>query len=403
MRYRFNDCVIDTGSHQFVRDGTPVRLEPQIFDLLHLLAANPGKLITRDELIEKIWAGRIVSEATISSRISAAREAAGDDGKRQSVIQTVPRRGIRFVAQVDIEADDPVEAPTDTPAPVEAIQASQKVRFCKSSDGTLLAYSVSGSGPPLMRVGHWMTHLEHDWRSPIWRPILTRLGRSFTLTRYDQRGNGLSERKVDDLSLDAFVLDFLAVADAAGLERFPVFASSQGVPVAIDFAARFPERVSAMVLMGGFAQGRLRRSPQERAGAQAYSTLMRQGWGAEGSHFLQAFASIFIPDGSSEQVNSLVELQRITADADMAVKLRSSFDDFDVTDRLPLVQAPCLLMHGRNDGVHPLSESLNMAANLPHAELMVLESRNHIPLEQVASWEECFVAISDFIARHDDA
>lgn len=389
MRYLFRDCELDSGTYELRVGGAARQVEPQVFDLLCLLAENPGRLLSRDELIERVWGGRIVSEATVSARINAARKAVGDDGARQEVIKTVPRRGIKFVAEVKSETGVSISPKAEV---------EQKVRFCRSADGTKLAFGTSGSGPPLLRAGHWLTHLQHDWRSPIWRPLLSKLGESFTLIRYDQRGNGLSDREVDEFTMDAFVADLRTVADSAGLERFPIYATSQGVPVAIEFAARHPERVAALVLHGGYAKGRLLRSEESRSEAEAYLALMRQGWAAEGSHFLQAFASLFVPDGTPEQIRSLVELQKISASAENAVRLRRSFDSLDVTDRLGAVRAPCLVVHARNDGIHPLQGSLDIAAGLPNAELLLLETRNHVLLEQDPVWEEFFSALRRFLA-----
>ena len=391
MRYRFLDCELDTEAHELRRAGTVQTVQPQVFDLLRLLASNPDRLVSRDELIERIWGGRIVSEAAIDSRINAARKAVGDDGTRQAVIRTVARRGIRFVAPVRQDG-----APAATPsAPV------QTLRCCRSTDGTRIAYGFSGAGPPLLRAGHWLTHLEHDWRSPIWRPYLDALGRFATVVRYDQRGTGLSERDVATLALDTFVADLETVADAAGLERFPIYATSQGVPVALEFAARHPERVSGLILHGGFATGRLLRSEAERAQGEAYITLMRHGWAEEGSQFLQAFASIFIPDGTPEQIRSLVELQRISTGAETAVRLRRTFDSLDVTHRLAEGAVPALVIHGRNDGVHPLAQSMEIAATLPSAELLVLETRNHVIPTHDPAWPEFLAAVERFLAGLD--
>jgi pimeloyl-ACP methyl ester carboxylesterase/DNA-binding winged helix-turn-helix (wHTH) protein len=404
MRYAFLDCEIDTETHELRSGGVLRRVEPQVFDLLRLLVENPNRLITRDEMIDAVWGGRIVSEATISSRINAARVAVGDDGTRQAVIKTVPRRGIRFIAPVrsEVESQTAAEMREDgadrpCPEPAESFEQVQKVRFCRARDGTRIAFATFGSGPPLVRVGHWLSHLEHDWHSPIWRPFLSELGKSFTVVRYDQRGNGLSDRDVDDLSLEAFVSDLETVVDAAGIDRFAIYASSQGVPVALEYAARHPARLSCLSLHGGFVKGRLLRSQAEREQGEAYLALMRHGWGAEGSQFLQAFGSIYVPDGTPEQLRSLVELQRISATAETAVRLREAFDRFDVTHRLSAIEVPTLVLHGRNDGVHPLQQSLEMTAVLPDAELVVLETRNHIMVGHDPAWHEFFAALRRFV------
>jgi DNA-binding winged helix-turn-helix (wHTH) protein/pimeloyl-ACP methyl ester carboxylesterase len=398
VRYRFADCEIDTATRELRVASAPTHVEPQVVDLLVHLARNPDRLIGRDELVAEIWQGRIVSEAAISSRINAARTAVGDDGTRQAVIRTVPRRGIRMVAAVRA---DPASGGADAAVPGPPPAEPQTLRFCRGQGGVRLAYAVSGSGPPLVRVGHWLTHLEHDWHSPIWRPILDLLGAEVTVIRYDQRATGLSQREVADLPLDAFVGDLDAVTRAAGLDAFPLYATSQGVPVALAFAARHPERLTRLILHGGYCRGRLVRSAEARAEGEAYLTLMRQGWAQEGSQFLQAFASIFAPDATPDQVRSLVELQRISAERDTAVRLRASFDRMDVRARLPEVAVPTLVMHARNDGVHPLQESLDMAAELADAELRVLESRNHVLLPQDPVWAQAFDSLLGFAKAAD--
>jgi DNA-binding winged helix-turn-helix (wHTH) protein len=243
MRYHFGDCTLCPETFTLEVAGEPRQVEPQVFDLLHLLVARAGTVVTHDDLIATVWGGRIVSDAAISSRISAARAAIGDDGTRQEWIRTVPRRGFRFVGMVRVEGEAP-----PTPKPSD----HQTIGFCRSADGTRIAWARSGSGPPLVRAGHWLTHLEHDWQSPVWRPLLDEFSRHFTLWRYDQRGNGLSDQAAADLSLEASVSDLVAVTDAAGLDRFTLYGTSQGAPVAIEYALRHPERVTRLILHGGF-------------------------------------------------------------------------------------------------------------------------------------------------------
>jgi pimeloyl-ACP methyl ester carboxylesterase len=360
-----------------------------VFDLLAVLLENPDRVISRDEVIERVWSGQIVSDSTIDARVSAARKAVGDSGAKQSLIKTLPRRGFRFIGSVQHSSDALVSA-TGRDIAVD----QQTIQFCKSQDKTNIAFARSGSGPPLVRAGHWLTHLEHDWRSPIWGPFLKELGQSYSLVRYDQRGNGLSDWAIEDFSLDAFVVDFKAVVDAAGLDRFPILASSQGGPVSLAFAARYPERVTKLVLLGSFARGRLLRvDASEREQAEAYMTLMKHGWGVESSAFLKAFSAIYIPDGRADELESLAEQQRITASPENAVSLRYAFDNFDVSEILPKVKAPTLVMHARNDGVHPLDQGRELAANISDAELFVLESRNHVVLKHDAAWAPFFQAL----------
>jgi DNA-binding winged helix-turn-helix (wHTH) protein/pimeloyl-ACP methyl ester carboxylesterase len=377
MRYRFTDCVLDTARHAFQRGGEDVPLEPQVFDLLALLVARHGELVTRDEIVEAIWGGRIVSEAAISSRINAVRRAVGDDGTRQAILRTLPRRGFRFDAAVE------TEAAAQTPA-----RAAPHVRLVTSPDGTAIAWATSGDGPPLLRAGHFLTHLDFDRRSTIWRPLIEALEARFALTRYDQRGTGMSETEVSDFSLDRLVEDLGAVADAAGLDRFPIFAASQGVPISLAFAARNPGRVTRMVLYGGYAQGRsVRGNAEDEAQAEAILTFVRQGWGRAGSPYLQAFETTYMPDATTAQLAEMAELQRASATAETAAALRQAIDRFDVRHILGEVRVPVLVLHAADDAVHPLAQSRLIAARVPGAELRVLPGRNHVPLPHDPAWE----------------
>lgn len=389
MRYRFGPFELAEESRELLAEGQPRAIEPQVFDLLCTLLRARDRVVTQDELIATVWSRRIVSDAAISARISAARAALGDDGKRQQWIRTIPRRGFRFVGPVETSAASP---------PQPARLSSQRVAFCRSVDGTRIAYAASGSGYPLVKTGHWLTHLEHDWNSPIWRPLLDRLGESFQLVRYDQRGNGLSDWHIAGLSLDCLVDDLEAVVDAAHLERFALYGTSQGAPIAVAFANRHPGRLSHLILHGGFEKGRLvRTSESERAQAEAILTLMRHGWGKPGSAFIDAFAALFIPDGNRQQIESLVELQSQTTSPENAVALRTAVDRLDVSDLLETLDVPTLVLHSRDDAVQPLEQGRQLASRIAGAEFALLESRNHIVLPQEKAWPILFERLERFI------
>ncbi|MFD1194386.1 alpha/beta fold hydrolase [Seohaeicola saemankumensis] len=391
MRYRFSDCVLDTVSHSFTRDGETIPLEPQVFDLLHLLAERAGELVTKDELIEAVWNGRIVSEATISSRINAARSAVGDTGKDQRIIRTIPRRGFELMVDASQE-------------PVSADAAdglvTQTVRYTSSVDDTQIAYAISGTGPPLMRAGHFLTHLEKDARNSVFRSSIEMFSAHHKLIRYDQRGTGLSQTDVEELSIEAYANDLLAVADAVGLDRFPIFATSQGVPIAIHFAATHPSRVSRLVLCGGFAQGRMVRDDNySREEAEVLMTLVRMGWGKPDSAFMSAFISMFCPDASRAERASLVESQLASATAEMAARVRMTIDKFNVVDLLGQVQAPTLVIHASGDALHPVSQGRLLASKIPAAEFRLVESNNHIFLKSTPAWDEIMSAALEFLGR----
>lgn len=391
MIYSFNRFQLNEETGELYENGISVRLEPLVFSLLAFLVRNPERIISREELIEVVWKGRIISEAAIDTKISAARAAIGDNGQEQHSIRTVPRRGIRFIAALQKKDGYLENAESNAPS-------RQVINFCRSADGTSIAYGCSGNGPGLVRVGHWLTHLEYDWRSPLWQPFLNRLSWNFHVLRYDQRGTGLSTAATERFDQEAFVEDLEAVIDAAGFSDFILYGASQGVPIAALYAARHPERVKNLVLQGGYATGRsLRADSTEREQGNAMLTLIRTGWGKAGGHFLKAFSSIYIPDGTQEQIEALVELQRLSASAETAARIRETVDRFDVEDVLENIQVPTLILHSRQDAVQPLEQGLALAQKIPDAQLQILESRNHIILEQEQEWERLFKTLHDFV------
>lgn len=261
----------------------------------------------------------------------------------------------------------------------------QEIRYCKAADGVRLAFAKVGNGPPLLRTAHWLGHLEYDWELPIFRHLLLELASTFSLVRFDARGNGLSDWDVGNLSLDIWVSDMKSVADAAGLDRFPILALSQGCAVAIAFAARHPERVSHLILYGGFAAGAYK-SPEVTAAAleqfDAMKTLMKFGWGANEPTFRQLFTASMMPEATKEQVDAFNEAQRISASAECAVRYLDTVANFDVRHLLPQIKVPTLVMHVRNDRRVPIAAGRELAAAIPGARFVTLPGKNHIPLEQ---------------------
>ncbi|MBR0658712.1 alpha/beta fold hydrolase [Neoroseomonas oryzicola] len=392
MGIRFGDCELDEARRELRRGGALVPVEPQVFDLLAHLIRHRDRVVTRDDMIEGVWGGRIVSESTLSSRINAARRAIGDSGEAQAMIRTIARRGLRFVADV-------TELAPDAASPVpNAAPPRQEVRFCRTGDGVTLAVASSGKGPVLLRAGTWLTHVEHDWTSPLFAPLLRRFAARHQLVRYDIRGCGLSDHDVGDISFEAFRCDLEAVAATIEAPQFALVASSQGAALAIDFAARHPERVTHLVIIGGFARGRHRRGqPAEKDKAQAILTLMRQGWGDPRSAFMRMFSSMYVPKSSPEQLHWWIDAQRATTSAEAAVRIREAIDEIDVTDLLASVRAPTLVLHGRGDSVAPFEEGRLIAAGIPGARFVELDSDNHVVLEGEPAWSRMTAEIETFL------
>jgi DNA-binding winged helix-turn-helix (wHTH) protein/pimeloyl-ACP methyl ester carboxylesterase len=369
VQFLFGNHVLDVDRRELRRGSKLIALEPQVFDLLVYLLKNRERVVSKDDLIEGVWGGRIVSDSTLTSRINAVRKAVGDSGEQQSLVRTIARKGLRFVGAVSEQAKPilPGElAATVKPMPAPGLR--HDIHFCTASDGARIAYAEVGQGPPLVKAANWLNHLEHDWQSPIWSHLLRELAAEHRLIRYDARGNGLSDWEVDDVSFEAFVRDLETVIEATGVERFALFGISQGCAVSIAYAVRNPERVSHLVLYGGFARGWSRRgSPEGIARSDALVTLMRQGWGQENPAFRQIFTSLFVPDATAEQVQWFNDLQRISASPANAVRLRQAVDNIDISDLLPRVSVPTLVLHCRDDAVQPFDEGRRLAAGAVRA------------------------------------
>lgn len=275
----------------------------------------------------------------------------------------------------------------------------QAIRFCTSPDGVRLAFGMHGSGPPLVRVATWMTHLQYDWDSPLWRHWLDGLADGRTLLRYDERGSGLSDRDVSRFSVDAWVEDLEAVVDAAGLEQFSLLGLSNGGAVAITYAVRHPERVSHLVLCGSFAQGRLRRdpSPQARAEADGLASLIRMGWGQANPAFRRVFTTLLVPGAAHEQMEWFDELQRISAAPETAALMRAAREDVDVADLVDQVTTPTLVLHAQDDAAAPFEQGRAVASAIPHARFVPLDSRNHILLEEEPAWQVFLQELDAFL------
>jgi class 3 adenylate cyclase/pimeloyl-ACP methyl ester carboxylesterase len=261
----------------------------------------------------------------------------------------------------------------------------QHVRYCTAPDGVRLAYANVGAGPPLMRSAHWMGHLEYDWELPIFRHRLLDLAKSFTLVRYDARGNGLSDWDVGEISFDAWVSDMETVVDAAGLDRFPLLGFSQGCAVSIAYAAKHPDRISHLMLYGGFATGPNKRPAATAADRErwaAMKTLMKLGWGSDDATFRQMFTSSMMPTATREQADAFNELQRLSASPECAVRYLETVGDFDVRHLLPRVKAPTLVIHVRDDLRVPIALGREIAAGIQNARFVALPGKNHVMLEQ---------------------
>jgi class 3 adenylate cyclase/pimeloyl-ACP methyl ester carboxylesterase len=276
-----------------------------------------------------------------------------------------------------------------------------KVNYCRAPDGVRLAYATAGDGPPLVKTANWMNHIELDWEGSIIRHFLLALARDNTLLRYDARGNGMSDWDVAEVSLDAWVSDIETVVNAAGFDRFALFGMSQGCAISVAYAVRHPERVSHLVLYGGFARGAYRRAKNELElqKAKALAALIRTGWGDDSPVYRQLFSSLFMPGGTAEQLQKFTERQRQTTSAECAYRYFETTRNLDVTGLLPRVKAPTLVMHVRGDQVQPFEAGRELADGIPGARFVALQGHNHIPLEQDATTPRLLEEIKLFLSK----
>jgi pimeloyl-ACP methyl ester carboxylesterase len=365
-----------------------------VFDVLAFLVEHRDRVVHKTELLDAVWGHQFVTESALTTRVKQLRQAVGDNGRDQRIVQTVHGRGYRFIAPVE-ELPGGVER---QPLPVPA-ELRQEIRFCTTPDGTRLAYATVGTGPPLVRAAHWITHLDYDWQSPVWRHWLVGLARRHQFVRYDERGCGLSDHDVDDFSLDAWVQDLETVVDDLGLERFPLLGVSQGGAVAVAYAARHPERVTRLVLYGAYACGRMRRATTDemRREAVLQVEMVRLGWGREDASFRRFFTSSFIPDAPAELWDSFAELLRRTSSAENAARLLESWATIDVSEAAGQVQAPTLVLHARDEIRVPVEQSRVLASLIPGARFKLLTSRNHLLREDEPAWTEFLDEVEAFL------
>jgi pimeloyl-ACP methyl ester carboxylesterase/DNA-binding CsgD family transcriptional regulator len=285
------------------------------------------------------------------------------------------------------------------PGQAAPVVPRQEVRFCRSVDGVTIAYAMHGSGPPLVIDSCWLSHLQYDWESPVWRHYLTELGKVATVYRFDERGHGLSDRDVHDHSLELRVADLEAVVDDAGLDRFSVLAMSQGGPVTVEYAARHPERVARLVFYGSHPGPRAVDLPEDQELDRTLNQLIKVGWERPTPEFRRVFTFLMIPGATEEQMGWLDELQRRAVTADVAVTAREQRGRADVRHLLGEIHAPTLVVHSRGDRMNDFAYARYLASHIEGAQLVALESDNHIVLEDEPAWPVFLREVTRFLAE----
>ena len=368
--YVFEGMELDLAAFELRRDGVPVPMEPQVFDVLCYLVQHRDRVVPKEELMDQLWGGRFVSETAVTSRIKQARRALGDDGQSQRLIRTLHGRGYRFVAPTQ-EADTAASPPPDVPAPV---RRPLPVHYT-TSDGLSIAYQVTGGGDrDLVLISGFVSHLDHDWFDPRHAHFLDRLGTMGRLIRFDKRGSGMSDRPSGVPDLEMRMHDVLAVMDAAGSDRATLVGYSEGGPMSVLFAATHPERVSRLVLYGAYARRTATDGypwAQTAAERKVFADQLVTGWDWEADMRFRC------PSADEAMTAWWAARARAAATPSTVRQLLAMNDLVDVRKVLSAVRVPTLVLHRRQDAVVLVENGRYLAEHIPNAQLVELDGADH--------------------------
>lgn len=371
-------------------------VSPKASEVLAFMISQTGVVLSKEEILAAVWQDLNVNPDLVREYIFEIRKALGDSAKNPLYLETVGRRGFRLLGAISIKPDE--EPSSGNGVPNGQPSSLPPVKFCRSYDGTSIAHTVSGEGYPLLISGSWMTHLEQDWHSPAFGDYIRHLSQHFSVIRYDQRGNGMSQWKDVDISFDRMVDDMEVVVDAYGFENVAVLGLSQGASVSVAYALRHPERISHLILSGGYPRGRRQRGNEvEFEESEALVKLIRTSWGNDNPAIRQILTTMFMPDATKEETQWFNEFQKLCGPAENIAQFRAMFDDINVVDMLPDVTVPTLVLHSDMDAVAPLSEGKLLASEIPNASFVQLRSPNHLLFETEPDFSRMMENINDFI------
>jgi pimeloyl-ACP methyl ester carboxylesterase/DNA-binding winged helix-turn-helix (wHTH) protein len=370
-------------------NGEPMPLRYQSAQVLKYLAIHAGVTVRKSELLDHVWSDRVVTEDSLTQCVSDIREAIGD--RKKLILITEPKIGYRLLPT---ELTDDFEAKL-----LDGREFEQTIDFATTADGVRIAYAIAGKGPRLVRASHVMTHLNFDWRAEALGPRIRRLASNFEFLRYDERGTGLSQRDVSHGPPDHSVDDLKAVVDAAGWERFALFGSSGGVIRSINFAARYPERVSKLVLLGGRAYGTMHQpdADEQRGLYEAYWKLLRTGWESNNPAFRQVSVIRRWPSANRRLIESFTECIRVSSSVETAIELDRATWFRDSRGDLEKIQCPVLIIHSKTDPIIDFSHAQLLASGIRGAELIAFDSPNHTPIEGEPAYNQVLEAMETFL------
>ena len=404
MLFRFEPFHLDVAERRLSRSGELIPLRSKVFDTLCILVENHGRLVRKDELMQRLWPDSVVEDNNLDHNISKLRRALQDGANGQKFIETVPRQGYRFIADVQ-GISGPSTLQRVAPSPEVVPTTEQEIQFFTTGDGVRLAYTIGGSGPPLVRAIDWLNHLDFEWKNPYRRHWFSHIMGHNTLLRYDQRGSGLSDWNVDDFSFERSLSDFEELIASVGFDKFALVGSCQGGPIGAAYAARHPEKVTQLILVGAFARGWPPPGSMMTEQFNAMLTLIRLGWGRDNPAFRQLWTTLFrpdaSPDASPEEAEWMNEFQRITSSPDNAAFMMAEFPKIDITDLLPKVCCPTLVLHSRDEAVVPASEGRLIASRIRGARYVELPSRSHEVVPGEPAWQVFVDEVSRFLGWTD--
>ena len=388
------DARFDDGLQAIVTgEGRIVPLRPQSSDVLRLLVANAGQIVSKSEILDEVWGDRDVTEDVVYQCISEIRKAFGMRGS--AILRTVSRKGYVYgCAPVD-----PVPVLSSIEAPLLA--GAEPIRYVRSADDTRIAWTASGSGIAVLKTPNFVSHLGAERRSRLYVPFYERLGQIARIVRYDQRGSGLSRRFTAPLDMRANREDMLTVAEAAGIDRFFLLGLSQGVPYAVDFAARYPEKVVGIIGRGGFALGDLAGGQNtNRQTFEAAMSLATIGWESYDPTYKRHFTSRVMPDAPPAIASEFDDLQRLAIPKDNLLDYLRFDANIDVTTDAPKVRCPVLLLHAEGDRMVPIEDGRQLASLLPDCEFVTLPGIDHTSVPGSPAFELTLDHIERFLGRH---
>jgi pimeloyl-ACP methyl ester carboxylesterase/DNA-binding winged helix-turn-helix (wHTH) protein len=402
--YGFGSYSLDAEERVLLRDGQPVILPPKDLETLLVLVERAGHIVEKEELLAKVWPGVFIEEGNLARHVFNLRQVLGDREDGRMYIETIPKRGYRFVAPVTMLGPPAVSHGRAGAAQPLGQLPRQEIRFCVTSDGVRLAWASVGSGYPLVKAANWLNHLDFEWESPIWKHWIEQLTQYHRLIRYDERGNGLSDWDVRDMSPELWVRDLETVVDSARVDRFALLGISQGGAVAISYAVRHPERVSHLILHGAYSRGWKNRAASEEFEDErrALLTLVRLNWGKNLPGFSEIIAKRFVPENTSiEHQRWWDDLQRVSTSPGNAARIMEVCDEINVRNLLPSVSVPTIVFQCDRDQIVPAEEGRMLAAEIPNARFVPLSSANHILLADEPAWKIFVRELGAFLGWRD--